>query len=129
MTGQAFGVVLRGFCHKFFVRVMAGRTTDAFVLMVIAFAIEDTIGLEPDVFNAANTQHLHLNPGTMARAAELSQPFRIELSRIEDVFVCQFWRSLSSVPRLATRLHRQDVFFTPSVTPFTGNSRSHFVQL
>src|SRR5262245_2163648 len=98
MTGQASGVVIRGFCHKFFVRVMACCTTDAFVLMVIAFAIEDTIGLEPDIFNAANTHHLHLNPGTMARAAELSQPFRIEPSRVEDVGVRQFWRRLPSVP-------------------------------
>lgn len=87
MAGQASGVVIRGVCHKFLVRVMAGCTTDAFVLMVIAFAFEDTIGLEPDVFNAANTQHLHLNPGTMARAAELCQPFRIEPAGVEYLSV------------------------------------------
>src|SRR5262245_24825141 len=98
MTGQASGVVIRGLRHKFLVRVMAGCATNAFVLMVVAFAFEDAIGLEPDVFNATNTQDLHLDPGTMARAAELSQTFRIELSRIEDVFVRQFRRSLSSVP-------------------------------
>lgn len=98
MTSQASGVVIRGVGHEFLVRIMTGRTTDAFVLMVIAFAFEDAIGLEPDVFNAANAQHPHLNPGTMARAAELSLTFRIESPGIEDIFICQFRRRLSPVP-------------------------------
>src|SRR5215475_1824830 len=128
MTGHASGVVIRGVCHKFLVRIVTGRTADAFVLMVIAFAFEDAVGLEPDVFNAPNSQHLHLNPGTMARAAELRKPFRIELPGVEDLSVRRFWRRFASVPCLAARLHRQDVFFTGAVTPFTCDSRSHFVQ-
>ena len=78
MTGHASGVVIGGVCHKFLVRIVTGRAGDAFVLMVIAFAYEDAIGLEADVFNAPDSKHLHLKPGTMARAAELRQPFRIE---------------------------------------------------
>jgi hypothetical protein len=55
--------------------------------MVIAFTFEDAIGLEPDVFNAPNSQQLHLNPGTMARAAELRNPFRVESPGVEDLSV------------------------------------------
>src|SRR5262245_11148423 len=129
MTGQASGVVIRGVCHKFLVRIVAGRTGDAFVLVVIAFAFEDAIGLEPDVFNAPNSQHLHLKPGTMAGAAELRQSFRIEPPGVEDLSVWRFWRRLASIPSRAARLHSQDVFFARAVTAFAGDSRSHFVQL
>lgn len=79
------GVVIRGVCHEFLVRIVTGRTADAFVPMVIAFAFEDAIGLESDVFNAPNSQHLRLNSGTMARAAELRQPFRVEPPGVEDL--------------------------------------------
>ena len=78
---------MRGVRHKFLVRIVTGRTADAFVPMVIAFAFKYSIGLEPDVFNATNSQHLHLNPGTVARAAELRHPFRIEPPRVEYLAV------------------------------------------
>ena len=87
MAGHASGIVIHGVCHKFLVRIVTGCTADAFVLMVIAFAFEDAIGLEPDVFNASNSQHLHLNPGTVTRAAELRQPFRIEPAGVEYQYV------------------------------------------
>jgi hypothetical protein len=35
---------------------------------------------------------------------------------------------LASVPCLAARLHRQDVFFAGAVTSFAGDSRGHYVQ-
>ena len=87
MTGHASGVVIRGVCHKFLVWIVTGRTADAFVTMVIALAFEDAIGLEPDVFNAPNSQHLYLNPGTVARPTELRQPFSIETTGVEDLSV------------------------------------------
>src|SRR5262245_9628456 len=128
MTSQASGVVILGICHEFLVWIMTGCTTDSFVLMIIALAFEDSIGLEPNIFNAANSQHLHLDPGTMARAAKLGLTLCIELTWIEDIFLCQFRGCLSSIHRLTARLHRHDMFFSRAVTPFAGDSGSHFVQ-
>src|SRR5215203_3433113 len=49
MTGQTLGVVKGGVGRQLLVRVVTGGAADALVLVVVALAVEDAVGLEADV--------------------------------------------------------------------------------
>ena len=67
-------------------RVVTGGAADAsLVLVVVALAVEDAVGLEADVLDAADAHHLHLNPRAVARAAELRQAFGVEPAGVQNM--------------------------------------------
>lgn len=99
---------------------VAGGATDAPVRVVVAFAVEDPVGLEPHIFNSPDAHHLNLNPGAVTGSAELSHAFGIEAPRIEDGFGGR--RSL-----ILCQPHQGDVLFTRAVTSLTGNAGSQSV--
>src|SRR5882724_3909076 len=82
MAGKAFGIVSRGLSLHLTMRIVASRATDASVRRVVAFAVGQPVGLEPDVANIARPFQRDLRPRAMAAPAGVRHFLYCELRQL-----------------------------------------------
>jgi hypothetical protein len=60
-------------------RIVTSETTDARIVWIVAFALRETIRLEPDIGNAWPRLHGDFGPGTVTLAAEVGHLLRRQI--------------------------------------------------
>jgi len=71
MTGETFAVEIHRLGLEVVMRIVAGQTTDACILRVVAFATRQPVGLKANVGNARVRLRGNLRPGAMTLATKL----------------------------------------------------------